>query len=112
MDPLTLVLTLALTITISLTIIRSFEPDGLARVVMVEDVASKMRPSERANLVHVPTWNHNPEDQVLPALVKGLLGISRALDLRRHTSTLSDSLFQLQTGARASGGKASEKGKA
>ena len=110
MDPLTLVLTLALTITISLTIIRSFEPDGLARVVMVEDVASKMRPSERANLVHVPTWNHNPEDQVLPALVKGLLGISRALDLRRHTGTLSDSLFQLRTGA--SGGEAPETGKA
>ena len=78
---------------------------------MVEDVVSKMRPSERANLVHVPTWTAAQDDQVIPVLVKGLLGISRALDLRQHTRALSDSLFQLQTGARAGGG-VSEKEKA
>lgn len=72
-----------------------FEPDGLARVVMVEDVGSKLVPSERPNLVLVPCWT-GAMDHVVPTLVRGLIEVSRAVDLRAHTAMLSNLVGRLE----------------
>ena len=72
-----------------------FEPDGLARVVMVEDVGSKLVPTERPNLVLVPCWT-GAMDHVVPALVRGLIEVSRAPDLRAHTAMLSNLVGRLE----------------
>ena len=63
---------------------------------MVEDVGSKLIPSERPNLVLVPSWN-GAMDHVVPTLVRGLIEVSRAPDLRHHTTALSNLLSRLET---------------
>lgn len=72
-----------------------FEPDGLARVVIVEDVTAKVVPEERRNLLHVPCWNEEQKDEIIPALIQELIGMQNANDLRHHTAAASMRLFQL-----------------
>jgi len=67
---------------------------GMDKVILVDDELAKVHPSERGNLIHIPSWESTDGDDRLKVLVDSLLTLPHVLDTREHTSRISTHLWE------------------